>query len=368
MKLTCDARELSEAVSIAATVVPSRSSKPVLMNVALVAKDGQLEVLGTDLEVSLRIHVRRVEVESDGAVLINASRASQILKELSAERVELSADEHSGCVIKTAGSRFHVYGEDFGEYPAVASFGDESAAFAFPTKDFREMVTKTSFAAHVEKTRYAMNGILVQRNDADLVFVATDGKRLAMMKRPISTGAEPHSAVVPTKAMNTVTRLLSQDEATVLMRFEDSQVLFKSNDAEVFARLVEGHYPPYEQVIPKELSKTLDLDREEFSRALRKASLLTTRDSQSVRFFFHDDGLDLSARVVDVGESRVHVDLPYAYEELSIGFNPQYIIDALKVIESQRFSLKLSTTKGAALIEEEGGLTYVVMPINLGDD
>ena len=136
MKLICDARELAESLTIAATVVPTRSSKPVLMNLALLARDGILEILATDLEVGVRVTVRKVEIDQEGAVLLNAARAAQILKELGDERVEIESDESSGCVISSKGCRFHVFGEDFEEYPQISHFGSETGAIAIPAEAY----------------------------------------------------------------------------------------------------------------------------------------------------------------------------------------------------------------------------------------
>lgn len=371
MKLICDARELAESVGIAATVVPARSSKPVLMNLALVASGDTLEILATDLEVGLRVTVRKVEIEQEGATLVNAQRFSQILKELDDERVELHDPESSGagCIIEAAGARFHLYGEDFAEYPSISRFGDDAGAFSFPAEGFCEMVQKTTFAAAVEKTRYAMNGVRMEIKPDKLSFVATDGRRLAMIERALDKGSEdPLAVVVPTKGLSMVTRLLMAGEEMVFMRFEETQVLIKSACAEISARLVEGHFPPYENVIPKTLDKELELDREAFMAKVRIAALLTTRESQTVKFRFDKEGLHLSARAVDVGESRVQMGLPYDHEPVAIGFNPAFVLDALKVITTEKVRFRFSDPKGAAMLEEAGGLSYVVMPINLGED
>lgn len=369
MKLTCDARELAESVAIAATIVPKQSARRVLVNLALVARDGVLEILATDLEVGLRVFVKKVDIETEGAVLVNANRAAQVLKELREARVEISADEGSGCIFVAEGCRFHVYGEDFGEYPEISRFGDPEGALSIPAEDFREMVHKTQFAAAIDQTRYAMNGILCQITESTLRFVATDGKRLAMIHRPMKgLATESISAVVPTKGMNMVTRLLMAGEEAIFLRFDETQALIKSECAEISARLVEGHFPPYEQVIPKNLSKELSLDAEEFASAIRKASLLTNRESQAVRFQFSKDKLEMLSRVADIGESRVVFPLSYDHEPVAIGFNPQFILDAIKVIDQDKVTFKFNDPKGATLLEEDNGLRYVVMPINLPAD
>jgi DNA polymerase-3 subunit beta len=383
-KIVCDVRELLEAVSTVASIVPAKGPKPVLSNILLKTHEGVLEVLGTDLELSLRLKVERVEVVRDGSVLVNAARMLQILREFQGERVELEADERSGCILKTPDARYHVLGDDPQDYPELprSDFvgAQDSAPAADPvvlrSQDLVQMVSRTHFAAAVEKTRYAMNGILLDLKDKRLRLVATDGKRLALAERTLETAvAKPVFAVVPTKGLTLVRSLLAAGEETVSLRFEESQVFLKTSKAVLSARLVEGHFPPYEDVLPKVLDKKLDLNREGFQAALRRASLLTTRESQAVRFHFSREGLDLTARVPEVGESRVRFGLDYPYEKLEIGFNPQFLQDVLKVLEKDHFRIELKDHQSAALVKElqaiDGslkevpGFLYVIMPINL---
>lgn len=375
-KIVCDVRELLDAVATCASIVPAKGPKPFLSNLLLRTHDGALEVFGTDLEISLRLRVERVEVVRDGTVLMNAARALSILREFQGERVELEADERSGCVLKTPDARYHVLGDDPQDYPELPKL-DFEGSVTLKAQDLVQMVGRTHFAAATEKTRYAMNGILLDLKEKRLRLVATDGKRLALAERTLDEAvAKPVFAVVPTKGLTLLRNLLAQGEDTVQLRFEESQVFLKTTRAVLSARLVEGHFPPYEDVLPKALEKKLDVDREAFQSALRRAALLTTRESQAVRFQFTREGLELTARVPEVGESRVRFGIDYPFEKLEIGFNPQFLQDALKVLESRTVRFELRDGQSAALVKElqvtdagpaeVPGFLYVIMPINLG--
>jgi DNA polymerase-3 subunit beta len=369
LKVRGDAKELAEAIGLAASVAPAKSPRPVLQNLLLDAHDGVLEVTGTDLDVAIRVRIERVDVASDGRVLVNAARFLQILRELVGDQVEVETDERAGCIISTGDSRFHVMGEEPEDFPELAPWkGDGS--FRLGAADLVEMIRRTHFAAHPEKTRYAMNGILIDLKDERLRLVATDGKRLSMCERPASAVKAPVFVVVPTKGMTLLQRVVAPGEEHVEVSVEPAQVLFRTANATVMARLVEGHFPPYEDVLPKSHDKTLVLPREGFLSALRRAALLATKDSQSVRFKFAREGLELTARVPEVGESRVQFPMDYPFDELQIGFNPAFFVDVLKVLTTAEFTLQLKDTRSAAVVVEQGkdgaSFVYLVMPLNLG--
>ncbi len=370
LKVRGDAKDLAEAVAIAASVAPSKSPRPVLQNLLLDAKDGVLEVTGSDLDVSVRVRIERVEVGQDGRMLVNAARFQQILRELVGEQVDIEADERAGCVIRTADSRFHVMGEEAEEFPELPAWKSDGA-ISLKAAELVEAIRRTHFAAHAEKTRYAMNGVLVDLQGSRLRLVATDGKRLSMVERPTEKAVKaPVFVVVPTKGMTLLQRVVGSGEETVEVAVESSQVVFKTANATVLARLIEGHFPPYEDVLPKAHDKKLQVNRESFLGALRRAALLATKDSQAVRFAFGREGLELTARVPEVGESRVAFPLDYPFDTLETAFNPQFFADVLRVLGGAEFNLLLKDARSAAVVREDdpagGTFVYLVMPLSLG--
>ncbi|MGE0707057.1 MAG: DNA polymerase III subunit beta [Planctomycetota bacterium] len=364
-----DAKELADAIGIAASVAPSKSPRPVLSNLLLHAHDGVLDVTGTDLEVAVRVRVERVEILGEGRLLVNAARFQQILRELVGDQVEISTDERSGCTISAADARFQVMGEDPDDYPELAEWPAEGA-FSLPARALVEMIRRTHFATHAERTRYAMNGILLDLKGERVHLVATDGKRLALCERPLPEGAEQAvHVVVPTKGMLLLSRVLGTSAEDVEIAVEGAQVHMRTASAVLSARLVQGHFPPYEEVLPRDHDKLLQVPRESFLAALRRASLLNNKDSQAVRFRFSQSGLDLTSRVVEVGESRIHFPIDFPFEEaLEIGFNPGYFSDVLRVLDTPEFRLELKDGRSAAVIREESAdqrFLYLVMPLNL---
>lgn len=369
LKLRGDAKDLAESIGIAASVAPSKSPKPVLQNLLLDAHDGVLEVTGTDMDVAVRVRIERVEVLSDGRVLVNAQRFLQILRELSGDQVELETDERAGCILTTGDSRFHVMGEEAEDYPEIGEWRGEGS-WKLPAGELVEMIRRTHFAAHPEKTRYAMNGVLIDLQGQRLRLVATDGKRLSMCERTAPTAVKtPVFVVVPTKGMTLLQRVVSSAEEHVEIAVDASQVQFRTGSATLVARLVEGHFPPYEDVLPKAHDKKLTLPREGFLAALRRAALLGTKDSQAVRFRFAREGLELTSRVPEVGESRVTFPLDYPFDPLETGFNPAYFADVLRILATPEFALSLKDARSAAVVreqDEKGQFVYLVMPLNLG--
>ncbi|MBL4849682.1 MAG: DNA polymerase III subunit beta [Planctomycetes bacterium] len=364
-----DARELADSVSLAASVSPTKSPRAVLQNLLLHGREGVLEVTGTDLEVAIRVRIEQVEILQDGLLLVNAARFLQILRELSGEQVEVTTDERAGCTIATGDARFQVLGEDASDFPELQDWPSEGT-FSLPAPKLVDMIRRTAFATHAEKTRYAMNGILLDLKDERVHLVATDGKRLALCERSLDfTVEKPVHVVVPTKGMTLLQRVLGTSEEEIQLSIEDNQVHIKTSNALLSCRLVQGHFPPYEEVVPKDHDKPLTLPREAFLSALRRASLLATKDSQAVRFRFGREGLELTARVPEVGESRVQFPLDFPYDDLEIGFNPSYFADVLKVIGTTEFLLELKDERSAAVVREESEghrYVYLVMPLSLG--
>ena len=197
-----------------------------------------------------------------------------------------------------------------------------------------------------------------------------------MVERPLTgeVGSKPVKApvfvVVPTKGMTLLQRVVAAGEESVEVAVESSQVVFRTANATVLARLIEGHFPPYEDVLPKAHDKKLQVNREAFLGALRRAALLATKDSQAVRFAFGREGLELTARVPEVGESRVAFPLDYPFDALETAFNPQFFADVLRVLGGAEFNLHLKDARSAAVVREDdpagGTFVYLVMPLSLG--
>lgn len=364
MKLVCDRSELGEAVALAMSIIPARSPKKILRNLLLRAEQSGCEVVATDLEVGLRVRVAQADVEREGAALLPADTLSSILREVEGDKVALGTEDQVTSV-EAGGARYRLAGDDPREFPEVPAWDDRDAIH-FGRTQLETMVRKTAFAAATEGSRYALNGVLFDLRGERLRLVATDGKRLALVERPVEfAGVEAISRVVPLKAVQLLARIPHPDDTTIALRFGEASLLAKSGRAVLSAQLLQGHFPSYEEVIPKTQEKRIEFETQALQAALRRAALLATKDSQAVRFQFRFNTLTLSSRSPEIGESRVELQLAYPYDPLEIGFNPHYLLDALKAIDQDRFVFELSGETQPGVMREGEGLTYVVMPMSV---
>lgn len=382
MKVVCDRPALLEAVNLVSGAVASRSPKPHLMCVRLTATKeggvGTLTLAATDAEVSLRLATTQVDVQKTGEALIPADKLRQIVQ---AEDDSTLTLESEGDVINIRGgdARFKVFGFPAGEHPAIPEFPSKSAkgVFTLTCGELNALVGRTIFAAARETSRYAINGVLLKRDGKKLEMVATDGRRLAIARATLSgagagSGGEQATCIVPTKALNLVMKLMGPADQPVRVAVTDSQIVFGFGDdadarrATLASNLVEGVFPPYEDVVPKEQDKKAAFDREALMSGVRRAALLTNEESRGVRLALDKQRLRLTSRAPEMGESEIDVPVStFDGESIEIGFNPAFLTDALKVMQESQVVMELKAPNKPGLIRSGNDFLYVVMPVNL---
>jgi len=220
-------------------------------------------------------------------------------------------------------------------------------------------------------TRYAINGVLFEKKGKKLSLVATDGHRLAQTRDDVQGDGKDINAVVPIKAINLIERLLTDPEQIVGLQFKENKLFIQVSSetagvtATMSTALVEGSFPPYQDVIPKDSDKKVLLDRDRFFSAVRRAALLTNEESKGVRLSFGNNTLSISSRAPEMGEAKIDLPVEYTGDAIEIGFNPQYLIDALKVADLEKVSFEMKTPNKPGLLRAGPGFLYVVMPVNL---
>jgi len=364
MKVMAQTAALQEALALAGGIVAARTPKPVLRCVKLVAAEGLLTVLATDLEVGCRYQVAAVEVQEEGEALVPADRLSGIVRESGdQESLTLQTDKQL-LHVRGAASHFQIFGYDPGEYPAVAEFGD-APALEMPAADLIAMIGKTLFATARVHSHYAMSGILWEAKGKKLKLVATDGHRLAQAKGGLSKAAPAETqAIAPTKLMSLLQRL-ADGEQTVEVRFEENQILVRSAHVVLISSLVQGNFPKYEDVIPKECTCKATFNTAQFEHRLRQAALLTDEQSRGVNLSFEPEAVTLSSRAPEAGEAEVTCPVQYEGEPLKIAFNPTFVLDALRVVETDEATLEMNAAGKPAVIRSGSDFLYVLMPVDL---
>ena len=368
MKVIVDRAALNDALGLLGSVIAARTPKPVLNYVKLTAGDGVLSLLATDLETGLRLSINRVEVQEPGEALIIGDKFGQIVRESGDATLTIAVDA-SQATIRGQDSTYKLNVMPPSEYPNVLDFAGVSGEADFEVRagDLSQLIAQTIFATAKENSRYAINGVLLEREANKLNVVATDGRRLAVSRGTCKTAkTENRAIIVPTKALNLLARLLTDPEQNVKVKIADSQALFGTETATISSNLVEGNFPPYRDVVPRDGDKKATIATAPLNSAVRRAALLTNEESKSLRLSFKQGTLTLTSRTPETGEAEVTLDLPkYEGEPLDIGFNPQFIIDVLKVVDSDEVTLDLKAANKPGVFRTGQHFLYVVMPVNL---
>ncbi len=388
MKLHCARPALAAAFTTVGAAVPTRTPKEILRNVRIDAEGDCAVLSGTDSEVGVRVKLGGVTVERPGSTLLPAQRVQQILRELNDEIVHLElgpapagkgpatadGEENDAVWIRAGHSEFRLSPEDPAEFPPVADF-EQEAYHTLSEGVLKGAIRRTLFATDTESTRYALGGVLVELGEAEgggetVTFAATDSRRLAVVEAAASATGSPGKGpadgpVIPAKALGILDRVLGDADGEVFMTLRDNDVLCKAGDVVVSARLVEGRFPRYRQVIPPESKHTIEMVAGPFYSAVRQAQIVTSDETRGVDFTFEDGNLTLTSRAADVGASTIELPVPYQGEAFTITFDPRFVADFLKVLEPEAtFTVGLNDPDSAAVLRAGGDYIYVIMPLS----
>lgn len=390
MKVICDRAALLDALTLVSGVVATRTARPQLSCILFEAEAedgaGELSLAATDAEISLVVRIGRVDVEEPGKALIVADKILQIIRAEENDPTLTISTENDICHITGSDAHFQLHGYDPGEFPPIPDFNriakgsaEHTPAltmFTHPAGSLVGLINRTTFATARETSRYAINGVLFKRDGKRLELVATDGRRLALARDAISDSSSsgPVSCIIPTKALSLLSKLAEDHDEPINVAITENQAVFAfgplddRSRAVLSTNLVEGTFPPYEDVIPKDNDIRVGFDRDVFASAVRRAALLTNEESRGVRMTFHgsEKQVELSSRSPEMGEAKVTVDLAsFEGDNIEIGFNPIFITDALKVIDQPEVVMELKGPNKPGLFRSGSDFLYVVMPVTL---
>jgi DNA polymerase-3 subunit beta len=334
--------------------------------------------VATDLDMGIRMSVP-AEVVGKGSITINARKLSDIFRELPDSVVDLETDDNQKLSIVCQKSQFKIHGLPKDDFPILPEVKKDKS-FKVKASLLQEMIRKTSFAVSTDETRYILNGVLFQMEGGKARMVATDGHRLAYIQKKLEVKSEEKSSlIIPTKALNEVSKVISdllkgkekeenkENELVVEISATENQVKFVISGVEIVSRLIEGQFPNYEQVIPKESTKKLEISTAEFSAATRRVSILASEKSNSVRYKFSQGKVTISANTPDMGEAKEEFEIPYNDEELQIAFNSKYVLDVLKNIGTDKMFVELTQPLNPGVFKPSDDQDYlcVIMPMRV---
>ena len=363
MKIKIVRAKFLDALKTVQNIAAAKGSLQILQNVLLEAKEKQLFLTTTDLDLSIR-SVVDCEVESEGATTLPAKLLFNTIAKAAEGVVELDAGPDDRALISAGTAVFKLAGMPVSDFPALPA---DSQAFAYtlPQMTLREMLRKTAFAASQDDTRKTLKGVLASFREGKLTMVATDGRRLALIEHEIEFPAgEERELVLPTKVVSELQRALSSD-GDVSITVEKSQVSFNLGDTRIYSKLLDEVYPTYRQVIPSNCNQRVIVERKPLLDALDRVSVMMIDDSNSTRLTFDSNELTVTSAASDVGEARDVVPIKYDGPRIEIVFNPNFVMDPLKAIDEDEVFIELIDGAKPAMIKCSVPFLYVMMPLRV---
>lgn len=368
MNLTITKEQIINGLQAVQNVVSTRTTLPILSNVLLRAEGDRLELTATDLDVTVACGVE-AKVKRSGSTTVPVKKLFGIVRELANADIDIEVDEKNICTIRSGSSFYRIHGLSEDEFPPLPKFKEDKKV-ALSQETVKGMMRKTSFAISTDESRYVLNGIFLSLKDHKLTMVATDGRRLALVDEEVDVSEKSQGEfIVPAKAVTELNRLL-QDKGEVEIKYSENQAAFTLKDEKGFTvliitKLIEGNYPNYRQVIPSETKERVSLVREELLHALRRAELMTSEKSNSVKLNFGKNRLEITANSPEVGEAKESLAVNYKGKEMAIAFNPKYLIDPLNALGDDEVFMELIDELSPGVLKINGPFLYVVMPMRL---
>jgi DNA polymerase-3 subunit beta len=363
MKLTIEKNVLLEALQNVQSIVGLRSPLPILSNVLLKAEGDAISLTTTDMEVCVKTSAP-AEVAEAGGTTLPARRFFSICRELPAGQVEIEVDAKDVATIRCGPSFFKLVGLPEEDFPPLPEF-EESAVYTIDQNVFKEMLQKVAYASSTDETRYILNGSLLCFKDEKLTVVATDGRRLALVEQEVEFSENSQANfVVPTKTLNELIKTLG-NEGALKIRVSATQVAFDFERILIISKLIEGTYPNFQQVIPAQCEERIAIDRETILNAVRRVSLLTDDQTASIRLNFGKNKLELVSNSPEIGEARETIPVKYEGKEISIAFNPGFLMAPLRHLDSDEIFFELSDELSPGVIKTGVPFLYVLMPIRV---
>lgn len=364
MKFNTTKDVLIKGIQEVQSAISSKSSLPILSNILVEATEDNIVLTTTDLDIGITSKIL-VKPQITGAITIPAKKFSDIIKELpDNETISVSVKKNNLVNIECGKSIFKIMGLPKEEFPQLPEFKDKDS-LVLQQKKLKSMMRLTAFAISHDESRYVLNGVLFVIKPTYIRLVATDGRRLAMVEDKIQLPKTlERKFIVPTKAVNELDKSLNE-EGDVKIFFSENQIFFDMGKTRLVSRLIEGEFPNYEQVIPKEAKDKIITSKSMFLSAIKRAALFTNQDSAAVKMELTKDKVIISKSTPYLGEARVEIDVEYKGKDIAVGFNPNYLIDLLKNIDSEKIAFEVTDPDKPGVIRMGAEYVYVVLPMQI---
>lgn len=365
MKFQVDRETLLKPIQAVIGVVERRQTMPILANMLLVAEKGRLSVTATDLEVEL-VASTSLEVEQEGEATVPGRKLLDICRALPEGAKITLVVEKDRAVLRSGRSRFTLSTLPVSEFPSVDDIQPRHE-FGLDHETLEQLLDRTHFAMAQQDVRYYLNGMLLELKDGMVRTVATDGHRLALYEVAGESGDEGLQVIVPRKGVLELQRLLGAEEAAATVSIGANHVRAEIGSIRLTSKLIDGRFPDYERVLPKGGDKEILANRQLLRESLQRASILSNEKYRGVRLQLSENTLNIQAHNPEQEEAEDEIEVQYSGGELEIGFNVNYLLDALGAITTEEVRITLTDGNSSCLIREPGkeASKYVVMPMRL---
>ena len=363
MKFDTTKEMLIKSIQEVQNAINPKTTLPILSNILMEAGKESLSLTATDLDIGI-VSTIPVSVKTEGVITVPAKKFFDIIKELPDGEVSISVKKNNLVHIECTSCLFKIMGLPKDEFPQLPDFKDKDSIVMQRAK-LKKMLSMTGFAISRDETRYVLNGALFVVKPTYIRIIATDGRRLAMVEeKNQSPKTHEKKVIIPAKTIAELSKLLGE-EGEVKICFGNNQVLFDMGGTKVVSRLIEGEFPNYEQVIPKEAKDKVLISKARFLSATKRAALFTNPDSLAVKVELTKDKMVLSKNAPYIGEAHEEIVVDYKGKDVAVGFNPDYLIDALKNINEETVPLEVVDAEKPGVVRIGSEYVYVVLPMQI---
>ncbi len=374
MKFKINQDHFSNGLQQVLNVVASRSTMPILSNVLIEAEEGHISLTTTNLDLGIRCRIK-AEVSDTGSITLPVRKLATIVKELPVNEVFLETSKKNQVKITSGGSLFKIMGISSEEFPPLPTF-ENRKVFDLSQEEIVNMLKSVSYAQSTDENRYILNGVYFKFADEKLTLVATDGRRLGLTGLDLEVSEEnTGSLILPAKTVAELERLMGKGEK-VSIAFNDRQAAFEIGLDEagdsglvdhlyLVSKIVEGNYPNYRQVIPKETEHRVKIERELMLECVHRAALVTSDKSNSVKIKISKNLLEISGQSSEYGESHESMAIAYDGPEVQVAFNPQFLMEPLKALNKDEVFFEFKDELSPGLFKTLDNFICVIMPLRL---
>ncbi|MEI6589955.1 MAG: DNA polymerase III subunit beta [Verrucomicrobiota bacterium] len=373
MKFKINRDHFANGLAQVLNVVGSKSTMPILSNVLIEAEKDQISLTTTNLDLGIRCKIK-AEVKETGSVTLPVKRLASIVRELPNIDVTFDGSPNHQVKLSSGGSNFRIMGIGREDFPPLPEFGEEKA-YTLQQDELNSMLKNVSYAQSTDETRYILNGVYFNFRDGKISLVATDGRRLAVVSKEMDVPAESAGAIIlPAKTVSELSRLLDKGEK-VKINFSDRRCAFQIatdkdtsgliDNVYLYSKVVEGNYPNYLQVIPKETHQRIKLERELLLECVHRAALVCSEKANSVRIKLSSNLLEITAQSPDFGEAHESMAIGYSGPELQVAFNPAFIMDPLRALTKDEVFFEVKDDVSPGVFKTLDSFICVIMPVRL---